>query len=37
MSSYFLTPVILMVVFTSIFTPILLKIVFSRDKSSVQC
>ena len=28
MSSYFLTPVILMVVFTSIFTPILLKIVF---------
>ena len=27
MSSYFLTPVILMVVFTSIFTPILLKIV----------
>ena len=30
MSSYFLTPVILMVVFTSIFTPILLKIVFSR-------
>ena len=36
MSSYFLTPVILMVVFTSIFTPILLKIVFSKDKSSVQ-
>ena len=35
MSSYFLTPVILMVVFTSIFTPILLKIVFSKDKSSV--
>ena len=34
MSSYFLTPVILMVVFTSIFTPILLKIVFSKDKSS---
>lgn len=37
MSSYFLTPVIIMVVFTSIFTPILLKIVFSKDKSSVQC
>ena len=36
MSSYFLTPVILMVVFTSIFTPILLKIVFSKDKSSVS-
>ena len=35
MSSYFLTPVILMVVFTSIFTPILLKIVFSKDKSRV--
>lgn len=35
MSSYFLTPVILMVVLTSIFTPILLKIVFSKDKSSV--
>ena len=35
MSSYFLTSVILMVVFTSIFTPILLKIVFSKDKSSV--
>ena len=35
MSSYFLTPVILMVVFTSIFTPILLKIVSSKDKSSV--
>ena len=35
MNSYFLTPVILMVVFTSIFTPILLKIVFSKDKSSV--
>ena len=35
MSSYFLTPVILMVVFTSIFTPILLKIVFSKDKCSV--
>ena len=35
MSSYFLTPVILMVVYTSIFTPILLKIVFSKDKSSV--
>ena len=35
MSSYFLTRVILMVVFTSIFTPILLKIVFSKDKSSV--
>ena len=35
MSSYFLTPVILMVVFTSLFTPILLKIVFSKDKSSV--
>ena len=35
MSSYFLTPVILMVVFTSIFTPTLLKIVFSKDKSSV--
>ena len=35
MSSYFLTPVILMVVFTSRFTPILLKIVFSKDKSSV--
>ena len=37
MSSYFLAPIIIMVVFTSIFTPILLKIVFSRDKSSVQC
>lgn len=37
MSSYFLTPVILMVIFTSIFTPILLKIVFSKDKNSVQC
>lgn len=36
-SSYFLAPIIIMVVFTSIFTPILLKIVFSRDKSSVQC
>ena len=37
LSSYFLAPIIIMVVFTSIFTPILLKIVFSRDKSSVQC
>ena len=34
-SSYFLAPIIIMVVFTSIFTPILLKIVFSKDKSSV--
>ena len=36
MSNYFLTPVILMVVLTSIFTPILLKVVFSKDKSKVD-
>lgn len=37
MSSYFLAPVIIMVVFTSIFTPILLKVVFSREKNNVKC
>ena len=36
-SSYYLAPVIIMVVFTSIFTPILLKLVFSKDKDKVQC
>ena len=37
LSNYFLTPIIMMVVVTSILTPILLKLVFSKENKKVEC
>ena len=37
LSNYFLTPIIMMVVVTSILTPIFLKLVFSKENKKVEC